>query len=163
VGEIGLDFFRGISSKYNQETAFRAQVGLARMVSLPMVVHIRDAGSSARTILDEEGYAVGVLHCYSGERKMLEWALNHGMYVSLAGNLTYGDQRLTEAAKQIPRDRLMVETDSPYLAPVPERGKRNEPALLRHTVEVLARIVEATPQEIAALTRENTRRCFGIS
>ncbi len=162
VGEIGLDFFRNVSSRPNQEAAFRGQINLARIMRLPMVIHVRDAGSVVRQILDEEGYATGVLHCYNGDRKMLEWALAKGMYISLAGNLTYKEQRLLEAAKMIPADRLMVETDSPYLAPVPERGRRNEPAYLFRVVEALAGIRGENPADIAQRTRENARRCFGI-
>lgn len=162
VGEIGLDFFRNISSRPNQEAAFRGQVSLARIMGLPMVIHVRDAGTAVRQILEEEGYATGVLHCYSGDRKMLEWALSKGMYISLAGNLTYNDQRLAEAVKMIPSDRLLVETDSPYLAPVPERGRRNEPAFLFRVVETLAGITGENPADIARRTRENARRCFGI-
>lgn len=162
VGEIGLDFFRSISSRPNQEAAFRGQVNLARLMRLPMVIHVRDAGTAVRQILEEEGYTTGVLHCYNGDRKMLDWALSKGMYVSLAGNLTYNEQRLVEAVRLIPSDRLMVETDSPYLAPAPERGRRNEPAFLFRTVEALAGITGEKPEDVARRTRENARRCFGI-
>lgn len=163
IGEIGLDFFRAISAKSNQEMTFRAQVGLARMVGMPMVIHARDAGSAVREVLNEEGYSVGVLHCFSGEGKMLDWAIEHGMYVSLAGNVTYDDHRLVEAVKRIPRDRLMIETDAPYLAPVPERGKRNEPALLRLVAMKVAAILGMTPAELGTVARDNARCCFGIS
>ncbi len=162
IGEIGLDFFRGISSRGNQETAFHAQVELARMLDMPMVVHIRDAAGRARGIIDEHGYYSGVLHCFSSDRKLAEWAVEKGLYVSFAGNITYGEERQEEIVKTIPRDRLMVETDAPYLSPVPNRGQRNEPAMIRLIVDKLAQVLGITPAEVADLTRENALRCFRI-
>ena len=162
IGEIGLDFFRGISSRGNQETAFHAQVELAKMLDMPMVIHVRDAGSRARSIVDEHGHYSGVLHCFTGDRKLAEWAVEKGLFVSVSGNITYGEERLTETVRAIPHDRLMVETDAPYLSPVPERGQRNEPAMVRRTLEKLAQILGITTVEAANLTRENTLRCFRI-
>jgi TatD DNase family protein len=162
IGEIGLDFFRGISSRGNQETAFHAQVELARMLDMPMVIHVRDAGNRVRTIMDEHGHFSGVLHSFAGDRKFAEWAAEKGLFVSFAGNITYGDERQLEAAKIVPRERLMIETDAPFLAPVPDRGKRCEPVMLRRTLEKLAGVLGMTPVEAADLTRENTRRCFRI-
>jgi len=162
IGEIGLDFFRGISTRGNQETAFHAQVELARMLDMPMIIHVRDAGSRTRSIVDEHGYYAGVLHCFSGDKKLAEWAVQKGMFISLAGNITYGEERLAETVRGIPHDRLMVETDSPFLAPVPERGNRNEPAMLRRVVEKLAEMLGIAVTEVADLTRENTKRCFRI-
>jgi TatD DNase family protein len=160
IGEIGLDFFRNISSRSSQEMAFHAQIDVAKTMDLPMVLHIRDAAGRARSILEEHEYYKGVLHCFSGDRKMAEWAAEKGLYVSFAGNLTYGEPRLTESAKTVPQDRLMVETDAPFLAPGPKRGKRNEPAYLPLTVSVLAELLGVTPREAGDLTRQNTRRCF---
>jgi TatD DNase family protein len=162
IGEIGLDFFRGISSRGNQETAFHAQAELARMLDMPMVIHVRDAASRARSIVDEHGHYACVLHCFSGDKKLAEWAVEKGLFISLAGNLTYGEERLVEIVRTIPRDRLMVETDAPYLSPVPERGQRNEPAMLRLTLERLAAILGISATEAADLTRENAMRCFRI-
>jgi TatD DNase family protein len=162
IGEIGLDFFRGISTRGNQETAFHAQVELARMLDMPMVLHVRDAGGRTRSIVDEHGHYCGVLHCFSGEKKLAEWAAEKGLYVSFAGNITYGEESQLEVARTFPRDRLMVETDAPYLSPVPERGQRNEPALLRRTLEKLAETLSITVVEAADLTRENALRCFRI-
>ena len=162
IGEIGLDFFRGISSRGNQETAFHAQVELARMLDLPMIIHIRDAASRARSIIDEHGYFSGVLHCFSADRKLADWAVEKGLFISFSGNITYGEERLGEIAKAIPRDRLMVETDAPYLAPLPSRGQRNEPAMIRLTLEKLAQMLGITSVEAADLTRENALRCFRI-
>ncbi len=162
IGEIGLDFFRGISSRGNQETAFHAQVELARMLDLPMIIHIRDAASRARSIVDEHGYYSGVLHCFSADKKLADWAAEKRLFVSFSGNITYGEERLGEIIKGIPRDRLMVETDAPFLAPVPNRGQRNEPAMIRLTVEKLAQILGIASVEAADLTRENALRCFRI-
>jgi TatD DNase family protein len=162
IGEIGLDFFRGISSRGNQETAFHAQVELAKMLDLPMIVHIRDAAGRARGVIDEHGYYSGVLHCFSADKKLAEWAAEKGLFVSFSGNITYGEERLGEIVKMIPRDRLMVETDAPFLAPVPNRGQRNEPAMIRLTVEKLAQILAIASVEAADLTRENALRCFRI-
>ena len=131
-------------------------------MDLPVVLHIREAAGRARAILEEHEYYKGVLHCFSGDRKMAEWAAEKGLYVSFAGNLTYGEQRLTESVKSVPRDHLMVETDAPFLAPGAKRGKRNEPAFLRLIVSVLAELLGVTPREAGDLTRENTRRCFDV-
>lgn len=163
VGEIGLDFFRTISTRSNQEMAFAAQIELARSMGMPMVIHTRDAASRTRQMLEEQGYFRGVIHCFSGDAKFADWAVEKGFYISFAGNITYDEIRLPEVVKVVPKERLMVETDAPYLAPVPYRGKRNEPAFLSHTVIRLAEILDLTPQETASLTRENARRCFGLT
>ena len=162
IGEIGLDFFRSISSRASQETAFRVQIDLARAMDLPMVLHVRDAAGSAKSILEEHGYFCGVMHCFTGDRKTAEWAVGQGFYISFAGNITYGDQRLAEVAKYVPADRLMVETDAPYLTPDPERGRRNEPANVRYTLYRIAELRGLGPREAAELTAANARRCFRI-
>lgn len=162
IGEIGLDFFRGISTRGNQETAFHAQIDLARMLDLPMIVHIRESASRARSMIDEHGYYSGVLHCFSADKKLADWAIEKGLFISFSGNITYGEERLESIARAIPRDRLMVETDAPYLAPVPNRGQRNEPAMIRVTLEKLAQTLGITLVEAADLTRENALRCFRI-
>jgi len=113
-------------------------------------------------MIDEHGYYSGVLHCFSADKKLAEWAAEKGLFISFAGNLTYGEERLETVAKAIPRDRLMVETDAPYLAPMPNRGQRNEPAMIRVTLEKLAQMLEITLVEAADLTRENALRCFRI-
>lgn len=162
IGEIGLDFFRGISTRGNQETAFHAQVELARMLDMPMVIHVRDAASRARSIIDEHGHYAAVLHCFTGDKKLAEWAVEKGLFISLSGNITYGEEHLLQIVRGIPRDRLMVETDAPSLAPVPERGQRNEPALVRRVLDKLATTLGISVTEAADLTRENARRCFRI-
>ncbi|MEO0004546.1 MAG: TatD family hydrolase [candidate division WOR-3 bacterium] len=165
IGETGLDFFRGFSTKANQETAFRAQIELAKMLNLPLVIHIRDAAQPAMAILEEHGYFKGILHCFSDGRKFAEWAVEKGFYISFAGSLTYGEKRLIEVAKTVPQDRILIETDAPYLIPEPERGpgKRNEPAFIRLTLQFLAQALNFTPAEVADLTRENAHRCLQIT
>ncbi len=163
IGEIGLDFFRSISSRSNQETAFHAQIELARMIDMPMVIHVRDAAGRVRTILDEHGHYAGVLHCFSGDRRTAEWAAEKGLFISVAGNITYGETKLLDILRNYPRDRLMVETDAPYLAPTPERGKRCEPAHIRLTVQALSRILNEDAKSLSQLLADNARRCFRIS
>ena len=163
IGEIGLDFFRTISSRSTQEVAFEVQIELAKTMDLPMVLHLRDATGRFKPIVEEHGYFSGVLHCFSGDQKLAEWAVEKGFFVSFAGNLTYPDSRLAPLIPAIPKDRLMVETDSPYLAPIPERGKRNEPAYLGFVLARMAEALGLTPKETAQLTRENARRCFRIT
>lgn len=164
VGEIGLDFFRGYSSRANQETAFRAQIEMARMLDLPMIIHMREAAARARQVLEEHGYFCGVLHCFSGDRRLADWAIEKGFFISFSGNLTY-DSALPEVARGIPMDRLMVETDSPYQVPAPERGRtrRCEPALIRLTVSFLARTLDRAEPEVARTTFDNACRCFRIA
>lgn len=164
IGETGLDFFRGFSTRANQETSFRAQIELARMLNFPLVIHIRDAAQTAMAILEEHGYFQGVLHCFSEGKKLAEWAVEKGFYISFSGTLTYADKKLIEIARIIPQDRILVETDAPYLVPEPERGpgKRNEPALIRYTIKALSEILGLSPLEVARTTRLNARRCFQI-
>jgi TatD DNase family protein len=162
IGEIGLDFFRSISSKANQETAFHAQIDLAEMLDLPTVIHVRDAAARVRDVMDEHGYYNGVLHCFSADRKLAEWAIERRLYVSFAGNVTYGDEKLAAVVRMIPAELLLVETDSPYLAPVPHRGGRNEPALIRLTIAALAGILGTDSRALAASTCANAKRLFRI-
>lgn len=162
IGEIGLDFFRSISSRANQETAFHAQIDLAKMLDLPMVIHVRDAATRVQDVMEEHGYYNGVLHCFSADRKLAEWAIAKRLYVSFAGNVTYGDERLAAVVRLIPADLLLVETDSPYLTPVPRRGERNEPAFIRLTIAALAGILGSDTRTLAASTWANARRLFRI-
>ncbi|MEO0021328.1 MAG: TatD family hydrolase [candidate division WOR-3 bacterium] len=165
IGETGLDFFREFSTKANQETAFRAQIELAKMMNLPLIIHIRDAAFAAMAILQEHNYFKGILHCFSDGRKLAEWAVEKGFYISFSGNLTFGEKRLVEIARSIPVDRILIETDAPYLIPRTElvAGKRNEPSYIRVTLNYLAEILNLTPKEIATITRDNARRCLQIA
>jgi len=163
VGETGLDHLRDYAPRDRQETLFRAQAALAAELGRPIVVHTRAAERDTVAVLREvAGEAPVVLHCFSS-RRLLEPALEHGWYCSFAGNVTYPKaSELRAAAAELPRDRILAETDSPYLAPQDVRGKRNEPA---HVVETLAVLAEARGEDPAALEaaiEENAARAFGL-
>jgi TatD DNase family protein len=157
VGEIGLDYHYDFSPRDVQREVFAAQVAFARDRSLPVVIHTREATKETFQILREAGPGVrGVFHCFTGDRPMAEAALDLGFYISLAGIVTFPKaEELRAVAKAVPADRLLVETDSPYLAPVPFRGKRNEPAFVAKVVEHLAGIRGVAPGELARQTARN--------
>ena len=163
VGETGLDWFRDYAPRDRQEALFRAQVALAAEVGKALVVHTRAADEDTVAVLrDLAGDATVVLHCFSSWR-LLEPALAHGWYCSFAGNVTYPKAgELRAAAAEVPRDRLLAETDSPYLAPQPVRGKRNEPAHVVHTLAVLAEARGEDPADLEAVIEENAARAFGL-
>jgi len=165
VGEIGLDFYRDLSPRPVQREVFRAFIRLAREVRKPVIIHDRDAHDEIVAILKEEKArdVGGVMHCFSGDLQMARECLRMGFYISFAGPLTYsGSNRLAEVAKMVPGDRIMVETDCPYLTPQPFRGKRNEPSFVVHTAQELARIRAVSFERISELTLSNTCRLFGI-
>ena len=166
IGEIGLDYY-----KYNeapadqQQSAFRAQMELASEMSLPVVIHNRDAENDTLTILGEyDGHVPGVImHCFSGDATFAERCAARGYYVSFAGNVTYPKaQQLRDAAAVVPMDRLLVETDSPYLAPQPVRGKRCEPAYVTHTAAALAAVKGMDLDSFTQQTTENAARIFQL-
>jgi TatD DNase family protein len=163
IGETGLDFHYENAPRPAQNEAFRAQLQLAGRLGLPVVVHVREADAEAAALIQEfSGRVVGVLHCFSGGVGLLRAGLGAGWYVSFSGLVTfrnYGDQAIVRA---VPDDRLLVETDSPYLAPVPKRGRRNEPAFLEHTVRRVAEIRGAEPEEVAEKTFENACRFYSL-
>ncbi len=161
VGEAGLDGYHGADTLAEQRTLFAAQLSLASEVGLPIVVHSRDAVSATAAMLEGFDGRV-VLHCFSSP-ELLEPALERGYYVSFAGNVTYpGAGELRDAAARVPVDRLLVETDSPYLSPQPVRGRRNEPANLVHTVAVLAEAREVSVRELADSIDANAAAVFGL-
>src|SRR5437016_5214545 len=132
VGECGLDFYRNLSPPEQQRQAFVAQIELAREVGLPLVIHDRDAHESVVELLAEHGASKGVMHCFSGDWELAKRCLDLGFYISIAGPVTYAkNDDLRDVAARVPDDRIVVETDCPYLTPVPFRGKRNEPAMVR--------------------------------
>jgi len=163
VGETGLDWFRDYAPRDRQEALFRAQAALAAELGKALVVHTRAAEENTLAVLREVAAdATVVLHCFSSWR-LLEPALEHGWYCSFAGNVTYPKAgELRAAAAEVPRDRLLAETDSPYLAPQPVRGKRNEPAHVVHTLAVLAEARGEDPAELEATIEENAARAFGL-
>ena len=161
VGETGLDYHYGAGAKREQRALFDAQLAIAGEAGLPVVIHCREAVADTATALAGFGGIV-VLHCFS-EPELLPVALERDYYVSFAGNVTYpraGELRV--AAGRVPRERLLVETDSPYLAPQPRRGRPNEPANIVHTVSVLAEARGETASDVAASTAANSRAAFGL-
>jgi TatD DNase family protein len=161
VGETGLDYYRDYAPRDAQRRVFDAQLELAAELDKPVIIHTRAADEDTLAGLD--GFAgTVVLHCFSS-LPLLEPALEHGWYVSFAGNVTYKNAHdLRSAAFAVPAERLLAETDSPYLTPVPNRGKPNEPANVVHTVAALAHARNADAAELAAQIEENATRCFGL-
>jgi TatD DNase family protein len=164
IGESGLDYFYDKAPRDIQQASFRAHIGAARLTGLPLVIHARNADDDIASILRDEtasGRFDFLLHCFSSTRSLAEMALALGGYVSFSGIITFPkSQDIRDIARHVPRDRLLVETDAPYLAPVPFRGKRNEPAHVALTAAVLAQVHDITPAEMAALTTANFRRLF---
>jgi TatD DNase family protein len=163
LGEIGLDYHYDFAPREAQQEVFRHQIVLARQRRLPIVIHTREAEEDTFRILDEEnaGAGGGVFHCFTGDRDMARRALAAGFHLSLAGIVSFPRAlELHEVARLVPLDRLLIETDSPFLAPVPYRGKRNEPAHVTRVAEVIANLRGTTREAIAAASKENFRRLF---
>jgi TatD DNase family protein len=163
IGEIGLDYHYDFSPRDVQQAVFREQIGLARRMRLPIVIHTREAEEDTFRILAEEsaGEVRGVFHCFTGDRAMARRALDAGFHISLAGIVTFPRAaELHEVAKMVPLDRLLVETDSPFLAPVPHRGTRNEPAHVVRVAEAIARLRDTTVEAVGQAARENFDRLF---
>ena len=166
IGEIGLDYYRMLAPKEDQKRAFERCLDLAKEFRMPVILHIREAYPDAIAILKEnfEGPIRGVNHCFSGTTKELKQMLDLGLYISFAGNVTYPNAgSLREAAGACPSDRLLLETDAPYLAPQQYRGKRNEPSFVSETARVLAEVLGVTPEHLAQTTEQNTLRLFPMS
>ncbi len=164
IGESGLDFYYDHSPRDKQVAAFRRHIAAARETGLPLVIHSRDADEMMAEILSEEmanGPFTAVLHCFSSSRELAETGVALGCYVSFSGILTFKKaDELRAIAAWLPADRLLIETDAPYLAPVPYRGKRNEPAYVAETAKVLAEVRGVDAAEIARRTTENFFRLF---
>jgi TatD DNase family protein len=165
IGETGLDYHYDNSPRPAQCEVFRQFIQLARMLRLPIVVHLRDAYEEALTILREECAAAvgGVIHCFSGDRTQVRSFLDLGFDISFSGVVTFKKaDELRAVARMVPADRLLVETDAPFLAPVPYRGQRNEPAYVVHTAAAVTEVRGQSLEEIAAVTRTNTERRFRL-
>lgn len=161
VGETGLDYFRDYADRGDQRRLFEGHVRLAGELGLPLVIHTREADADTLAVLAGFSGTV-VLHCFSSPA-LLSPALERGYYLSFAGNVTYPNAAaLREAAGDVPAERLLAETDSPYLAPVPRRGARNEPAFVMQTLAALAALRGQTPEALAALIMANATRAFGL-
>ena len=166
IGETGLDYYYNHSPKDAQREAFAKFIDLARRVQKPVVCHIRDAHEEAREILiANRAMELGVvIHCFTGTHDDARAYAKLGCYVSFSGIVTYKTaQGLRDAVPLVPRDRLLIETDCPYLSPIPKRGKRNEPAFITHTAETVAAAAGMSFEELAAQTVENTCRVFGLT
>ncbi len=164
LGEAGLDYFYEHGSREAQERGFRAHIAAARATGLPLVIHTREADIDCGRILDDEmakGSFRAVLHCYTGGRELAMKAIAHGLSISFTGILTFkNSQAIRDIAAELPADRIMVETDAPYLAPGKHRGKRNEPSFVVETARVLAETRGVTIEEIGRQTTENFFRLF---
>lgn len=164
IGEIGLDYYWDENPpRQLQQKVFRDQMALARELDLPVIVHDREAHGDSLAIVKEFPEVRGVFHCYSGSVEMAKELVRLGWMISFTGVLTYKNARKTvEVAQAIPIERLMIETDSPYMAPVPHRGKRNDSGYVVHVCERLAEIKGISTEECARITRENGMRFFGL-
>lgn len=163
IGEIGLDYYYEDIPRQIQMKAFRDQMALAAELDLPVIVHERDAHEDGMAIVREFPTVKGVFHCYSGSAEMARQLVNLGWYIGFTGVLTFKNARkAVETAAAIPLDRIVLETDCPYMAPVPFRGKRNDPGYLYLMAEKLAQIRNLQPEEIARITMENGKRLYRI-
>jgi TatD DNase family protein len=163
VGECGLDFFRLHAPREDQEAVFRTHIAMSREVGKPLVVHCRDAWESTLELLDAEGAERVVLHCFTGDADLARGFSERGYFLSFAGNLTYPKNgAIREAAAAAPLDRILVETDSPFLSPQPRRGRDNTPAFVTMTLEALAEIREVSVETVRDATAANAVRAFGL-
>ncbi len=165
IGEIGLDYHYDFSPRDVQRRVFAIQISLARELELPIVVHVREAYQDVMSILKSEHAedVGGIVHCFSGDREAAKDCLDMGFYISVGGILTFANsQELREIIRGLPMDRILLETDAPYLTPVPYRGKRNEPAYVVHVAEALANLKGITFDEVAETTTLNACKLFGL-
>ncbi len=164
VGETGLDYYYENSPRDAQQESFRIHIAAAREAGLPLIVHTRDADADTAAILEDEmraGAFTGLIHCFSTGRELAERAIGIGFYISVAGIVTFKkSDGLRDIVRDLPLERLLVETDAPYLAPAPRRGKPNEPAFVVHTAECIARLKGVSDDAFAAATTENFFRLF---
>ena len=162
VGEMGLDYFRNISDPEIQKNVFRIQMSIAQSLKKPVIFHNRDADDDVIKILKEFPDVRGVAHCFSSNLETAKTFMGLGYFISFSGNLTFKNSHLPEVAKDLPLDRILVETDSPYLSPVPHRGKPNEPGRTRFVAEKLAEIHDVPMKIIAEKTSANATDLFGL-
>ena len=163
IGEIGLDYHYEDIPREIQQQAFRSQMALARELGLPVIVHEREAHEDGMKIVEEFPDVTGVFHCYSGSAEMAKWLVKRGWYIGFTGVLTFKNARkAAETASALPLDRVVLETDCPYMSPEPFRGKRNDPGRLYRMAEKLAEIRGLSVEEIHAVTMENGKRLYRI-
>jgi len=168
IGEIGLDFYRNLSPREAQIEAFKGQLELAERLGLPVIIHSRNSQEEVLSILTEwagrckRGKALGVLHCFSGDGRLAEKYIEMGFLVSIAGPVTYSSSHALEIARDAPLEKLLIETDCPFLTPHPHRGKRNEPSYLSYIVEKIGEIRGVAPALVAERTAENAIQLFAL-
>jgi len=164
IGEIGLDYYRDHSPRDVQETVFRDQLAMARDFEMPVVVHVRDAMEDALRILREERVHEigGVMHCFQGNSSDAKATFDLGMVVSFGGSLTFKKSRSADVAAELPLDKIVLETDCPFITPVPFRGKRNEPAFVRYAYQALAKLHDMELDKLEKTVDENARRLFNL-
>lgn len=166
IGETGLDYFYAPETKAVQIDSFRKHIRVAKILNKPLIIHTRDAQQDTLDIMREEGaeQVGGILHCFTESWEMAEQAIAMGFYISFSGILTFKNaDELREVAKKVPSDRMLIETDAPYLAPVPHRGKQNQPAYVIEVAKHLASIRGQSVEQIAEITSQNFNRLFNLS
>jgi TatD DNase family protein len=166
LGEMGLDFFKNWSPRPDQIRCFREQLSLARKLKLPVIIHDRDAHAETLAILKEEQAREvgGVIHCFSGDYRMASACIDMGFYISIPGTVTFKNAAtLHEVVKKLPLEKLLIETDAPFLTPHPFRGKRNEPAYVKYVAEKIAEIKKLPIEAVARATTENAKTLFHVT
>ncbi|MGK7941591.1 MAG: TatD family hydrolase [Crocosphaera sp.] len=166
IGEMGLDFYKA-DNQQQQHQVLEEQLTIAHQLKKPVIIHCRDAAESLKASLEQfwqkNGPVAGVMHCWSGTPEETKWFLDLGFYISFSGVVTFKNAKtIKESAKMVPSDRLLVETDCPFLAPVPKRGKRNEPANVRHVAEFLAKLRNVPLETLAQQTTQNACQLFNL-
>lgn len=168
IGETGLDFFKA-ENRSEQIAAFRTQLAIAKQLDLPVIIHCRDAAETMAEVVQdfwrEQGQVKGVMHCWGGTPAETQWFLDLGFYVSFSGTVTFKNaKQIHESAKLVPSDRILVETDCPFLAPVPKRGeRRNEPSYVQYVAQHVAALRDVSIEQLAKQTTENACRLFGLT
>jgi TatD DNase family protein len=167
IGETGLDFFKA-ENQQEQKTVFEAQLAIAKELDLPVIIHCRDAATAMRDLLqsfwEHNGQVKGVMHCWGGTPEETQWFLDLGFYISFSGIVTFKNATsIQNSALMVPSDRLLIETDCPFLAPIPKRGKRNEPAYVRYVAESIARLRNVSLETLAQETTQNACKLFSLT
>ena len=164
VGEVGLDYYRDKSPRSIQQDVFRRMIALAKQLDLPLVIHTRHAHEDTLAILDQEGIPDrgGVFHCFSGDYKFAKALLERGFHISFTGNITYKNSPLPQIAKIIPLERTLIETDCPFLAPIPHRGKRCEPFMVKVVAHLLAASHNTSADHVGEITTQAAQKLFNI-
>ncbi len=167
IGETGLDYYRDSTDKGQQKDAFEKHIEASRQSGLPLIIHTRDADDDMCEVLKSEmkrGKFTGVIHCFTGGEELAKTAVELGFYISISGIITFKNaNELRDVVKQIPMERLLIETDAPFLAPVPHRSKKNHPAYVKYVAEKLSEIMEISPEKCASITTENFKTLFKVA